>query len=141
MKDFYSLLFQKQIAKESFISILSLDDFTLLTFSIDTLLELCNWSVEDALQLYLNDPSEISKIAPPHLTGSSLDELFNNNEVSLSCGHVESNLPSNKLYDLRQLLLSVSSGLIHPKHIDGDYGEYSSDSFNLLLPISKGGHH
>eukprot|EP01124_Arcella_intermedia_P031803 TRINITY_DN7273_c0_g1_i3.p1 TRINITY_DN7273_c0_g1~~TRINITY_DN7273_c0_g1_i3.p1 ORF type:complete len:304 (-),score=74.52 TRINITY_DN7273_c0_g1_i3:52-963(-) len=132
-----------------FTSVLGLNIDTLSNlFDIEKLIELSDFSVENAINLYLTNGDQISALCPPKQKKSApksspptespfLQPYTMSNEVQLSCGHVEANLPTSSISELSTLMQAISSKTTLPQHIDGNYGEYSFNNYTLILPINS----
>jgi len=123
---------------QEFRTMLGLDDTADRQFSIETLMDLCEWNLSGAVELYLSCASEIGSMCPPKPATASLPIQSNAaSDIVISCGHVESNLSAAALGEVEGLLEAVRAGALPPQHIDGDYGEYSNGSFVLMLPTKQ----
>jgi len=116
-------------------------------FNVESLMEICDWSVEGALNFFLNNPDDVPIICPkttskaqvntPLVTSNPSTMTTNPKEISLSCGHVESNLPCSNLQNMIDLLTFVASGSLQSSYTDGEYAEYSYDNLTVILPSKQ----
>eukprot|EP01120_Amphizonella_sp_Union-15-10_P014296 TRINITY_DN6883_c0_g1_i1.p1 TRINITY_DN6883_c0_g1~~TRINITY_DN6883_c0_g1_i1.p1 ORF type:complete len:387 (-),score=66.95 TRINITY_DN6883_c0_g1_i1:86-1246(-) len=129
-----------------FLGILGLDSSS-VTFDVGALIDLCDGSVESALNLYLSNDGHVGDFVPAaHHNSPTSDETpkapldltyKSYDDVRLSCGHVEDNLSASSLSEILTLIGHVQAGLIHASHVDSGYGEFSQGIFTLLLPMKE----
>ena len=101
-------------------------------FNASQLLLVCDNNVEHAVNMYLTNQDEISAMCPPIIettTGSDTGE------ITLSCGHVESNLNFSSINQVIGLLNQVQAGIIIPTTIDDGYGEYTDGTFSIMMKM------
>jgi len=99
-------------------------------FDVSQFLQLCDWSVEGAVELFLNNPSEAETLAPLKKVPSNLAIALKNKKVNVSCGHVEANLEAEKLQEMMDIISVIKAGALAPTSIDPQgYGEYNYESF------------
>eukprot|EP01097_Dermamoeba_algensis_P011802 TRINITY_DN9294_c0_g1_i1.p1 TRINITY_DN9294_c0_g1~~TRINITY_DN9294_c0_g1_i1.p1 ORF type:complete len:401 (-),score=67.67 TRINITY_DN9294_c0_g1_i1:49-1218(-) len=133
---------QDQMVNE-FVSMLELSPTTLSSFSASSLLQLCDWSLEAAVNLYLTiDLSDLQKMcppsaAPPSVTPSSTEvPPFHTDGIHISCGHVEADVKNTSIFqEMENFMKLIKEGGVIPQDVDGDYGEYSCESFSVILPL------
>lgn len=147
-----------------------IDDFCQLTgvsysassskFSFDALLQVCNYSLNEMLNMFfMGGVSSISQICPP---GSGKPrpppdagargaasvsraapkpekkKVFNApTEVKLCCGHVEAQLSTGAISQILTLLECVGAGAVRPSHIDSGYGEYTNGTFSIMMSLKS----
>jgi len=105
-----------------------------LNFSLETLMELCDWSLEETVNFYLSNFDNIQSLCPPtNFSQKSSSPL--NSKIVISCGHVEANLGVDTLQKLLDMLEFIQLGALPPAYQDGEYGEFSNDNFTLMLPM------
>jgi len=128
---------QKQEKIQEFFSFVGLDaESAAVTFNVESLLELCDWNLESGVDFYLNNSSEISSVCPPNaIQIQSSIQTTPNNDIHLSCGHVEANLGVGSLEEMTTMLEVVRAGALQPQHVDGDYGEFSNGTFTVMMPL------
>jgi len=113
-------------------------------FNFEQLFSMCDWNVENAIEFYLNNSGEIGSIFPPVRPTSAptapspaQQNQFKSNDIRISCGHVESDLPTENILQVKHLMTAVLEGHIPPSSMDGDYGEYSDGKFTIILPTKN----
>ncbi|GAB5372052.1 hypothetical protein AAMO2058_001632600 [Amorphochlora amoebiformis] len=121
-------------------------------FSIDALMRLSNYKVNDMLDFYFSNGSALSQICPPGTKPSEtkathkstqerksaakeVKEFKIPKEVKLCCGHVESSLSPSSIPDMLTLLEIVKMGGLHATHVDSGYGEFSNGTFSIMMPL------
>ncbi|KNC52608.1 metallo-beta-lactamase superfamily Hydrolase [Thecamonas trahens ATCC 50062] len=154
---------QRAAVIEGFLGVVGLDRATAdALFSVETLMALADWLPANAINMYLSDPEGVMAMAPPSVdapavaaaagsgsgggsgiaAGSPGSAMFPGGAeadplaVTLSCGHVEANLPSSALADVEAFMAAVASGAVAPSYRDGAYAEYSSGTFTFMIPDS-----
>jgi len=119
-------------AMDDFLSLIGLNKSG-LHFNLVGLMELCDWSVNQAVDFYLNSSSEIETICPK-IVDSSLTELNNvQSDVMLSCGHVEANYSASNLQQMLDVLNAIGVGALDPISVDGEYMEYTCGNITILM--------
>jgi len=103
-----------------------------LDFSLESLMTLSDWSCEDAINFYLSSMDNIVTMCPPQPKKAIVST---SSDIRLSCGHVEYNLGVNTLQQLLDMIEFVQLGALPPAYRDGEYGEYSTENFTVMLPM------
>jgi len=104
------------------------------SFDIELLLTI-GGSVEGAVEAFFNsDRNELAIMCPPKRSPDQ-EQVFDTSELKISCGHVEANLSSNSLEEMLNFLEMIKVGAIAPVSIDGEYGEYTNNTFSIMLPL------
>jgi len=110
-------------------------------FNFEQLFNTCNWNVESAVEFYLNNISEISAIFPPIrtiVTPTVIQPVIaRENNIRISCGHVESDLSVDSIQEVKGMMNFVLEGLVPPASMDGEYGEYTNGKFTIILPTKS----
>jgi len=118
---------------EEFCTMLGIDK---PNFSVEALMGLCDWDTSSAVDFYLTNSSEVAVMCPP--TTTTITQVARSSapaNITLSCGHVECNLPSSAVSEILSLLDFIKSGALPPQHLDGEFGEFSNGNFALMLPL------
>jgi len=133
----------------NFCEILGLNSTNIVrTFNFDSLFQMCDGSVENAINFYLSNMDSLGMLFPPkpgneqprgnQNTNSPYDQPFiYSTDINLSCGHVESNLPSTELDKINYTLTLIRNGMLQPNSIDQGYGEYTNDNFTIIVPMKR----
>jgi len=129
-----SLTSEHQQALEDVLGILGLSKDA-INFNLETLLEFWDWSVEETINCYLTNNNTIHLLCPVQSSQNTQNSSPPSNQIQLSCGHVESNLNSNSLQQLLDMLEFIQNGALAPVFVDGEYGEYSNEYFTLMVPL------
>jgi hypothetical protein len=106
-----------------------------LGFNLNGLLELSDWNLENSIDFYLNNLSEIESIFPK-INSSSLSQYSSSSSSSniiLSCGHVEANFPFDNLNNMINIINSIINGSLSPSYKDGEYFEFSKDNITIIV--------
>jgi len=113
-------------------------------FNIMGLMQLCEWSLEGAVNLYLSSPDEITSLCPPLAAAKPAKPAAPkaaappiSNSIQLSCGHVEKNLSPNCLQEVLDLLMLAKAKAIMPTNIDSGYGEIANGNFTIIVPLKS----
>jgi len=108
------------------------------SFDLDAFMEMCNWDVESALNMYFANSDELVSLVGPASTPkpSSQTTVSSGSDVVLSCGHVEANLESQHLQIVLDFIEFIVLGAVTPSHVDGAYGEYVNDNFTLMINMA-----
>jgi len=141
-------------AVAEFLSILGLTpDSIYQKWDPEKLLSLCDGSVETAINFYLTEGDQLGAICPPKKPSEMaspaasttqqkprespyLQQYTQNSDLMLSCGHVEGNLPSSALGEMKSIMEFVKLGNLKPSHVDGNYAEYNVQNFTIILPLN-----
>lgn len=110
-------------------------------FSVAGLLQICDWSLENAMNFYLSSPSDVQSMCPPVAAEVTPQPSQTQqpsytpktDEIVLSCGHVEANFPSSSLEQMLNLLTFIGIGAVTPAFTEGEYAEYSNDNLTVIL--------
>jgi len=101
----------------------------LASFDVEGILSISG-SVEGAVELFFgSDRNELSAMFPPKQSGPGSD-------IMLSCAHVEANLPPSSITDILDFLSLIRGGFVTPSHVDGNYGEFTHNTFTIMLPLN-----
>jgi len=127
----------KQLVGE-FLMVLGLDQ-TSLKFSVEHLLELCDWSVDNAVDMYFTSPGNVELLAPlpPKQEHQQEAVAVQTGEIVLSCGHVDANLAKSNVEQMLVFLNIILAGGISPAFCEGEYGEYTYENLTVLLPMKQ----
>jgi len=119
-------------------------------FSMDSLLALSNYTLDEMVSFYLDNREMIGRLCPPEEeeqpmnttqdSFSSGKDDFKKSEqkdIVLSCGHVESDLEVGAIDELLGLIEAIRAGAVSSSHLDGGYAEYTNGRFNLLMPAKN----
>eukprot|EP01122_Echinamoeba_exundans_P002922 TRINITY_DN1292_c0_g2_i10.p1 TRINITY_DN1292_c0_g2~~TRINITY_DN1292_c0_g2_i10.p1 ORF type:complete len:410 (-),score=46.41 TRINITY_DN1292_c0_g2_i10:1595-2740(-) len=123
---------------QSFVAVLGLDrESAQQTFSLSSLMQICDGSLETAIEFYLSNSESISVLCPPEpniaASPSTQDSLPQG--IRLSCGHVEENMAPSALGQAMDLMSFIQAGAVKAQHVDGEYGEFSVENFTLMMPL------
>jgi hypothetical protein len=78
---------QKEATKEEFMSIVGLAKSN-LKFNLDGLMELCDWSLDAAINMYLMSPPDVVAMCPPVSQQQQTQVVpRTGNDIVLSCGN------------------------------------------------------
>jgi len=105
-----------------------------VNFSPESLIEFCDGSIEEAINFYFTSPDDVASLCP-RVAIQEASKESGQNEVKLSCGHVEANLSSSCLEVVLNGINSITSGILPASFIDQGYGEFSVDSFTFLVSM------
>jgi len=132
---------QKQSIDE-FISLIDLDKKN-LNFDVKSLLELNDWNVSSAANMYLSNPMDIQSMCPPKKIEepkTQTSDILNQNIVAhshvgtvISCGHVEANWPHTNIDSAIDLMEIIKCGAIQPSDPFDDYSEYSENNITIII--------
>ena len=89
----------KEATKEEFLSVVGLAKSN-LKFNLDGLLELCDWSLDGAINMYLMSPTDVASMCPPVASKPTQQASVvprTGNEIVLSCGIF---LSESRVYEL-----------------------------------------
>jgi len=132
---------QQALSQEArqFLDIVGLrEDEIASSFDIESLLSI-GGSVEGAVEAFFNSNRDELAIMCPPKKAQQLQQFQNqfidSSELKISCGHVEANLSPNSLDEMISFLEFIKMGAISPLSIDGDYGEFTNNTFSILLPL------
>jgi len=126
-----------------FMSVLGLtNDMISNKFDVEKLMEFCDGSVESAINFYLTSGDQLEAICPPQKQQQRTTKIESpfqkkyseSSEVMLSCGHVEANLQSSALQEMKNVMELIKSGTVLPSQVDGNYAEYSVQNYTIMLP-------
>jgi len=131
---------------DSFLNLLSLDRNS-LSFDPEQLLGLCNYSMEEAVNFYLSSPEDVKALCPAQETEKPSQSSINpdslstsfpiHKDIMISCGHVEANLSWQNIQQLLDIMDVIVAGALPPVVLDGEYGEFSAESFTLLISMKQ----
>jgi hypothetical protein len=126
---------QKTKLRDEFLTFVGLEKQTKLNWDLDGLLRFCDNSLESSVNFYFGNMDEVVQLFPlsNKIESDISDTDSNGNEIYLSCGHVESNLKTENLYEILSLLDDVKNKNISPTHKDGEYWEFSRDNFTIII--------
>jgi len=126
---------QKQTADE-FLSLIGLDSSTAsAVFNVHQILELADWSISNAANLYFTNIEDISSIAPPIEPAPKLQK--NIKTIQLSCGHVADNLPIESVSQMAEFIDNIYTGVLPPNSVvDKEFAEFTSNNFSIILPLT-----
>lgn len=121
-----------------------------LQFDLGLLLELCDYSVQDSIQLYFEEIDSISVLFPPKQIPAGRDSAssakkaekkgsFNDtipaqtNNIKLGCGHVESDLSASAFDDILAMIDAIKAKALYPVKVEDEYAEYSNGQYSLMM--------
>eukprot|EP01065_Artemidia_motanka_P030355 TRINITY_DN36377_c0_g1_i1.p1 TRINITY_DN36377_c0_g1~~TRINITY_DN36377_c0_g1_i1.p1 ORF type:complete len:365 (+),score=76.95 TRINITY_DN36377_c0_g1_i1:49-1143(+) len=107
-------------------------------FSVRTLLQLCDDSVEQAIDMYVTSQDEIPLLAPPDAPvqpAAPPVASAPSSGVLVAGGHVETGMPADCFDQVLALMEAVAAGALPPISVDEGYGEFNNGQFNLMLPF------
>jgi hypothetical protein len=122
---------------QSFADVLGLDRTVAeKKFSLSSLMQICDGSLEAAVDFYLSNSDSISTLCPPepHVVVSQ-PTPSGHPGIRLSCGHVEENMSSSTLAQALDMMSFIQAGAITAQHADGEYGEFCVENFTLMMPL------
>jgi len=125
---------EQKEAIEEFRSTLALERSAEKEFSVESLMELCEWNTSAAVEFYLGTMGEIGSMCPPKQSQKPTPAPAATGDIKISCGHVEANLSCGALEEVAGLLEVIRADALPAQHIDGEYAEYSNGNFTLMLP-------
>jgi len=110
-----------------------------LNFDIEGMMKVCDWLLEESVSFYLSMNDSIATMFPKvQKSEGALAKIdSSSSEVRISCGHVEANLGVEALQQVLNMIEFIQIGGLSPSFVDGEYGEYTSESFSLILPLKS----
>jgi len=127
---------------DNFYAIIGLDASTAAKrFNVVGLMQLCEWNLEGAVNLFFASPDEITSLCPPVPASKPAVPKATappvSSSIQLSCGHVEKNLSPNSLQDVLDLLMAAKAKAIMPSNIDSGYGEIANGNFTIIVSLKS----
>lgn len=115
-----------------------------LSFDPLLLIELNDYDVNAAVNFYLSNSEHISTLFPVSENPAAADTNetgyyeesipIQKDEVKLSCGHIESDLPPDSIDEVLLMIDHYQNNLLQPIYVDDDYAEFSNGKFSLMIP-------
>eukprot|EP01062_Namystynia_karyoxenos_P035246 TRINITY_DN25846_c0_g1_i1.p1 TRINITY_DN25846_c0_g1~~TRINITY_DN25846_c0_g1_i1.p1 ORF type:complete len:393 (+),score=108.50 TRINITY_DN25846_c0_g1_i1:70-1179(+) len=112
-------------------------------FCVRSLLQLCDDSVEQAVNMYLTSPDTIGEMVPPPpppvpaaAPAAASTPGVAQSGVLIAGGHVEPGMPADSIDQALALLEAVRAGAVMPSQIDDGFGEFTNGQFSFMLPLT-----
>lgn len=126
-----------------FISILGLNRTQVeKEFNLASLMQLCDGSLEAAIEFYLSNSDGLGSLCPPEPPKAAALRVEQATggpaalgTLKLSCGHVEENLDVSALDKALDMMIFIQAGAVNAQHKDGEYGEFCVENFTLMMPL------